>query len=99
VDVLEGAAYPWATDTTTADDILALLEAPDWHRDAACKEAPDTVTWFPALGESTGRAVAICQGCLVAPECRAWSLAQGPNLQGVWAGLSARERQRLRATM
>jgi hypothetical protein len=96
VDVLEGAAYPWATDPTTADDIAALVEPPSWHADAACKEAPVSVSWFPGFGESARPAVAVCRGCLVASECRAWSLAQGPGLEGIWAGMGARERQRLR---
>jgi hypothetical protein len=96
VDVLEGAAWPWATDPTTADDIAALVEPPLWHLDAACKEAPSSVSWFPQLGESARPAVAVCGRCLVATECRAWSLAQGPKLEGIWAGMGARGRQKLR---
>jgi hypothetical protein len=95
MDVLEGASRPWATDTTTLDDILALLDPPAWHADAACREHPD-LTWFPDRGQDTSAAVAVCRGCLVADQCRAWAMSQGAGLHGIWAGTSDRERQRLR---
>jgi WhiB family redox-sensing transcriptional regulator len=77
-----------------AADLLDLLARgkPAWHADVACLEHPE-LTWFPAQGEDQTAAKAICSTCLVVAECRSWSLAQGPELQGLWGGLSAQERK------
>ena len=75
-------------------DLLASWK-PAWHRDASCVEHPE-LTWFPAPGEDTAAAKAVCETCLVVGECRSWSLAQGPELQGIWGGLSGQERRRRR---
>jgi len=69
--------------------------APAWHADAACTEHPE-LTWFPAQHEDASAAKAVCSTCLVAVDCRAWAMAQGPTLQGIWAGLSGQERKRKR---
>lgn len=91
-------------EVLTADPLSAFLARPAWQRDAACAEH-DPSLWFPppptpGLNTSAmaARAKAICAGCLVVDECRAWALAQheaGVDLHGVWAGLSAPERRRL----
>ena len=65
---------------------------PAWHADAACKEAPVEVSWFPTRRDNGRTAKAICAGCLVLNECRAWALAQEDDLDGVWAGMSKAER-------
>lgn len=70
---------------------------PAWMRDAACHEAPPAVTFFPARGEDPRPAKQICDRCLVLYECRAWSLRQGSDLEGIWGGLSKRDRARYRA--
>ena len=75
-------------------DLGGLLAMPEWHGDAACKERPE-ITWFPGHGRPAGPAKAVCGTCLVAGECRAWALSQGVTLEGVWGGLSTRERRRL----
>ena len=77
--------------------LLDLLASghPAWHADAACKEHPE-LSWFPELGEDSTAAKAVCSTCLVVAECRSWSLAQGPALQGIWGGLSGQERRRRR---
>ena len=82
-----------------AADLLDLLAGgkPAWHADAACKEHPE-LTWFPTQGEDSSAAQAVCRGCLVVAECRSWALAQGPELQGLWAGMSAQDRRRRRRT-
>ena len=76
----------------TVEEVLELLEPPAWHADAACREAPPEVTFFPHRGQSGRRAKMICRGCLVLEECRAWALAQGVELQGVFGGMSQQER-------
>lgn len=73
----------------------AILNRPAWQRDGACVGmSPDL--FFPARGESVAEARAICAGCRVAEECRAWSIDQGAELKGLWAGLSERQRRRVR---
>ena len=75
-------------------DLLARAK-PAWHADAACVEHPE-LTWFPAHGEDQTAAKAVCSTCLVVAECGSWALAQGPELQGIWGGLSGQERKRRR---
>lgn len=81
-----------------AGDLLDLVHAgtPAWHADASCKEAPLDVSWFPAEGKRATRAKRICAGCLARSECLSWSLSQGPELDGIWAGLGRRDRAALR---
>ncbi len=81
-------------EPTTLVDLLYGSGRPSWFADAACKEHPE-LSWHPELGESTAPAKRICSGCLVRAECFDYALAD-PALAGVWGGLSARERGRLR---
>jgi hypothetical protein len=50
------------------------------------------VSWFPTRLDNGRAAKAICDGCLVVSECRAWALAQPGELDGVWAGMSKAQR-------
>lgn len=74
----------------------ALLELvhrrPGWHADAACKEAPAGVWWFPEVGQSAEPAKEICRRCQARDDCLAWSLEQGSDLHGIFGGLSKRDR-------
>ncbi len=77
--------------------VFDLMSArPAWQADAACREHPE-LTWFPARGQDCGPALEVCRGCLVVEECRAWALAQGPELKGLWGGLSELQRRLSRA--
>lgn len=88
-------SYTVTGDQPNFDELLDLLSPPSWHRDAACKEAPESVTWFP---KGTGAAAkAICGACLCREACLAWALDQGPDLEGIWAGTTAKERRAIRA--
>lgn len=82
---------------TTAADLLDELAAgpPAWMRDALCREPFPGVNWFPERGEDAGPAKAVCRRCLVMEECRAYA-GLDPELQGIWGGLSERQRRRLR---
>jgi hypothetical protein len=82
------------TPTTPSLELFDLLSPPPWHADAACKEAPADISWFPDRHRPSVPAKAICSCCLALQECRAWALAQGPALQGIWGGLTRRERRR-----
>lgn len=67
-----------------------IFRRPSWHLDAACREHPD-LDWF-AEGAGAVAPAQVCRTCLVAVECREWSMAQGPGLVGTWAGLGTDER-------
>lgn len=76
-----------------------LLERPRWQDQAACRGRGPT-WWFPERGDSVDDAIAICQGCPVRVECLTAQLAAAPpgagTDQGIWGGLSGRQRRLLR---
>lgn len=67
---------------------------PDWFADAACHGAGNA-DWFDTDGAGATRARQVCQRCTVLAQCLAYAVAD-PQLTGIWGGLSARERGRLR---
>lgn len=77
-----------------------LPEPPDWQARAACLNA-DSDSFYPDKGDSALPAKAICNGdderppCEVREACLSWALDRDER-QGVWGGLSAREREQLR---
>ena len=85
-------------DGITGDELLALAEPPAWHQDAACREAPLSVTWFPTgKGPNAGaEAKRICSTCLARDACLEWALEQGSDLDGIWAGTTPRDRRAMR---
>lgn len=72
-----------------------------WRTDAGCRPEDDGVgVWLTDLFYSELRidelrAKRICEECLVRPECLEWALATNEKF-GVWGGLTARERGRVR---
>jgi WhiB family redox-sensing transcriptional regulator len=80
----------------TTDPRLRDLERPDdWRDQAACIQYADRVEFFPARGESTREAKAVCATCSVRRECLEYAL-QWDHLCGVWGGTSERERRQVR---
>jgi WhiB family redox-sensing transcriptional regulator len=75
---------------------LIQYVTPAWHRDAACKEHPE-LSWFPMRGRDARPVKRVCESCLVVDLCRSWALSQPEPLVGIWGGLTARERRKLRA--
>lgn len=81
-----------------------LIMPPSWMRDALCGQI-DVEIFHPDRGDSDATRVAkrICNGdpkrgtdaCPVLEQCRDWALATG-QLWGVYGGLSAPERRKLR---
>ena len=55
----------------------------------------DPGIFLPERGESTARAKAICAGCPIQAECLDFALEHDQRV-GVWGGLAAKERRRLR---
>lgn len=72
-----------------------FLTRPDWMDDADCAEVgPEP--WFPdGKGQQAHAAKKICAGCSVRFECLEWSV-ELDIIEGVWGGLSERERRPLR---
>jgi len=75
--------------------VFETIAAPGpWISRAACANEP-TDLFFPEDGEGTELAKAICGGCPVRAECIGYAVAI-PSLDGIWGGLTERERERLR---
>src|SRR5690242_1092783 len=91
VDGSIGATRPWAPEPLDLDE---LVHRPAFHADAACKES--SANFFPRVGEDSRPAKAVCHTCLVQDECRAWALAQGTTLSGIWGGTTGLERRMMR---
>jgi WhiB family redox-sensing transcriptional regulator len=73
-----------------------LLERPAWMADAACREHPE-LNFHPGRGADTRPLREVCAGCLVRTQCLDYVMQhEGTHAEGFWAGLSARERRRLR---
>ena len=71
-----------------------MFQRTDWQDNAACRGEP-TDMWFPARGEESIYAKAICNECPVREQCLEYSL-EIPNLIGIWGGLSGKERRKLK---
>jgi len=87
----------WLMTPDALDGPMGLEEVvhrPAWMTDAACRDERVDV-FFVERGGSLARARALCAGCLVAGECLDYAMAD-EDLDGWWAGTSARERRRLR---
>ena len=81
---------------STVEELLDLLRGPAWQADALCKEYPN-LAWFGKSGRSSNAAKAVCSACLVRDECLTYAMAD-PNLDGIWGGLTHKERNQLRHT-
>ena len=79
---------------STAEELLDLLQGPAWQADALCKEYPK-LAWFGNTDRSAKAAKAVCSSCLVRQECLAYAMTD-PTLDGIWGGLTRRERGQLR---
>jgi len=70
--------------------------AEGWRAAAACRQGGDPDAFF-ANGSVPKVARTVCGRCPVRAECLAWALDHDVRF-GVWGGLSARQRSRLRRT-
>jgi WhiB family transcriptional regulator, redox-sensing transcriptional regulator len=76
----------------------AIVAHWDWQRHAACRDM-DLEIFFhpdgerdPSRGRRVARAKAICAGCPVVAECRAWA-HRVEEPYGIWGGESEDERR------
>lgn len=88
------------------DELLALMSPgdlpeftnrPAWHRGAACR-GMDTRLFFPALGETTDTAKAICAVCPVQSDCLRVAIRDS-DFMGIWGGTSERGRRMMRSEL
>jgi len=85
-----------------APNLAPLEPEPDtssapWYRYARCRgHEPDL--WFPIAPDIGARAVRICSVCPVRLDCLAWAVENNERI-GIWGGVSARKRQRIRAEL
>jgi WhiB family redox-sensing transcriptional regulator len=68
-----------------------------WAEDGRCRRLGPKVlnAFFPGRGDDLEPARGVCKPCPVKDQCLAYALAH-PNLVGVWAGTSHRQREQLR---
>jgi WhiB family transcriptional regulator, redox-sensing transcriptional regulator len=67
---------------------------PEWLPRAACRGA-NTEQWFPSGNFTPPEVARICERCPVHKLCLEYAVAD-PELKGIWAGTSERDRARLR---
>jgi WhiB family redox-sensing transcriptional regulator len=84
-----------AAHAASLSELLGIdAQATEWMQDAVCAQT-DPDAFHPDMGVSVEPAKAVCAGCPVLAECRAYALETGQRF-GVWGGLSANERQKIR---
>lgn len=75
-----------------------LMWEPDggWRKEAACSGVPNEI-FFPVGEDPEATAIAkeVCAGCPVEEVCLQYALATNQT-EGVWGGMDATERRRLR---
>lgn len=90
----------WLMGAPTAEPLPTLADLlpprPAWMAEGACRERQG-VSWFPNRGDDGADAKAVCRACPVAARCLEYALAD-PDLAGIWAGTSDRQRDRMRRT-
>lgn len=64
-----------------------------WWQHSACA-GMDVNRFFPS-GNGVNTALAVCARCPVIGHCRIEALDAGPDLKGVWGGMSEHERRRI----
>ena len=79
----------------TLNDLMWQTET-DWRESAACN-GTDSDVFFPASEDesATAKAKEICAACPVRETCLQYALSTN-QAAGVWGGLDANERRRLR---
>ena len=82
--------HPWGPTWESS----APEDPRDWRADAACAQT-DPDMFMPGKGGSMVGARMICAGCEVAAQCLQWALDNNVR-QGIYGGLSERQRDRLR---
>lgn len=72
----------------------AEMAGAGWRDRAACI-GHDQNLWYPVRGGSNAKALAICEACPVKVECGEYGLSLGCNEQGIWGGMSHKQRRKI----
>ena len=81
---------------------LDLAGLPGWYADAACLGVPATLGYDPWFDGSDGalnphaEAAEVCDGCPVREPCAAFAIDHGIH-EGVWGGMTPKQRRQQRA--
>lgn len=79
--------------------VFGLTDGPAWmgkHAPIAPCAQTDPELWFPEKGGSTREARRLCRQCPFLAACRSWALDHPSAAgEGIWGGLSARQRRQL----
>jgi len=77
---------------------LELLEETDWRDQAACRGA-DSHVFFPTSEDvgAINAAKEMCAACPVQETCLSYAVETNQT-EGIWGGLTARQRRRIRRT-
>ncbi len=87
-------SWPYRTHGNT----MMLEEQWEWRDQAACKGA-DPDVFFPSAGESRATVAAarkLCDRCPVQLQCREYVLTTPRREDGIWAGLTEKQRREIR---
>jgi WhiB family redox-sensing transcriptional regulator len=82
--------------TSPMPDLSDLIARPSWQKDAACRGYGTERFILPTGSREVREAKRICSRCPVTEQCLTFAL-RDPGIKGIWAGTSARERDRMRA--
>ena len=74
--------------------MLPTLTTPETWRDLARCRGVDPLIFHPVNDDDAGEAKAICELCPVREACLEYAIAAREK-DGVWGGLTARERRRI----
>jgi WhiB family transcriptional regulator, redox-sensing transcriptional regulator len=72
-----------------------------YRNDHACLGLPEDMFFAPDGPEGRGWKAypgrRVCRRCVVLEDCRAWAIAAGPELHGLYGATTAKERDAIRA--
>jgi WhiB family redox-sensing transcriptional regulator len=73
-----------------------MIERPEWQDKAECRGTVQKYGSLDLFYEEAHykKAIEVCSFCEVRPECREYAIENG-IFDGVWGGMTPRERQRL----
>lgn len=69
-------------------------DSPIWDPAALCNQT-DPEAFYPDKGDSPKDAKRVCNNCEISPKCLAWALLTNQQF-GVWGGLTAIQRRKLK---
>lgn len=85
---------PWPVPERETAVQISRWDVPDFDGRALCAES-DPGLFFPDKGGTAVPGKRVCARCLARVECLRWAIDHDER-DGVWGGLSAEERNRLR---